>query len=250
MSMMLRKILVGMLVIVMVSPAWSGGKPLGSVTSSSDATVGNAKLTPGSTVFLGDVISVAEHGGVHVALSSGEQAEVLANSSVRLTMVDDKIQMVVDRGQASFHTSGHTSGRASSQTSGGNTMSALVGDATVRPANSAETSAVIQSLSETHAIIAAEKGTLLVTTAYDGKVYTVPEGKAADLSAGPDPQQNGGAVPAGRAAPKISSNKKVVYWTVAIVGAGVIIAAVVLARREANLSSTTLGNEISPHTLN
>jgi hypothetical protein len=236
--MALRKMLVGVLMMVMVSPLWGGGEPLGSVTSSSDATVRDSKLTPGSTVFMGDVISVAAHGGARIALKSGAQAEILGDSSVRLTVADSKIQMVVDRGQASF------------QTAGGNAISAMVADATVRPADKAETSAVIQSLSETHVIIAAEKGTLLVTTASDGKVYTVPEGEAADLTAAPDPQQGGGAVPAGKAAPGLSIRRKAVIWTVVIVGAGVAVTAYLLLRHETKLSTTTLGNEISPDKLN
>jgi len=248
--MALRKILVGVLTMVMVSPVWGGEDPLGSVTSSRDATVRDTKLTPGSTVFIGDVIYVAAHGGARLALTGGAQAEILGDSSVRLAMADNKIQMVVDRGQASFHTYGHTSGH----TAGANGISAIVGDATVRPADKAETSAIIQSLSETHAIVAAEKGTLLVTTAYDGKVYTVPEGEAADLSsepaAAPDPQQGGGAIPAGRAAPALSARKKALIWTVAIVGASVAITSYLLLRKETKLSTTTLQNEISPASLN
>jgi hypothetical protein len=237
--MALRKILVGVLTMAMVSPVWGGGEPLGNITSSNDATIRDSKLTPGSSVFAGDEISVAAHGGVRIALTGGAQAEVLGNSSVRLAMADNKIQMVVNRGQASFHASGP------------NGISAVVADATVRPAGGAETSAIIQSLSETHAIVAAEKGALLVTTANDGKVYTVREGEAADFSAVPDPQQNGGAVPAGKAAPRISvSKKKAVIWVVVIGGAGVAVTAYLLSRRETKLSTTTLGNEISPHALN
>ena len=237
--MVLRKILVGVLTIVMVSPAWGGSEPLGNITSSSDATIRNSKLTPGSSVFTGDVISVAQHGAVRIALTGGAQAEVLGNSSVQLAKTDNKIQMVLNGGQASFHTSGSK------------TMSALVGGATVQPADGSETSAIIQLLGETHALVAAEKGALLVTTANDDKVYTVREGEAADLTAVADPQQNGGAIPAGKAAPRISiSRKKAVIWTVVIVSAGVAVTAYLLARRETKMSTTTLGNEISPHTLN
>src|SRR5882672_5969501 len=102
----LRKMLVGILTTVMISPAWGGAKPLGSVTSSSDATVRDMKLTPGSTIFIGDVISVAPRGGARIALKGGAQAEVLGDSAVRLTMAENKIQMVVDQGSASFRTSG------------------------------------------------------------------------------------------------------------------------------------------------
>jgi len=237
--MALRKILVGVLTLAMVSTAWAAGQPLGSITSSNGATVRDMKLTPGSTLFMGDVISVETHGGARIALASGAQAEVLGGSSVRLAMADRKIQMVVDRGQASFHTSGSPG------------MSALVADATVRPADQSETSAVIQSLSDTHAIVAARKGALLVTTAHDGKVYTIPEGEAADLSAGDAPQQGGAPSPAGKSAPGVNPNKKkVVIWTVVIVGAGVAVTAYLLARRETGLSTTALGNEVSPAKLN
>src|SRR6266853_1055820 len=127
--MALRKILVGVLAMVMVSPAWGGGEPLGNIASSSDATIRDSKLTPGSSVFTGDVISVAQHGGVRIALTGGAQAEVLRNSSVQLAKTDNKIQMILNGGQASFHTSGSK------------TMNALVGGATVQPADSSETSA-------------------------------------------------------------------------------------------------------------
>ena len=236
--MALRKVLVGILAFLMVSPVWGGGEPAGSIISSSNATVRDSALTPGLTVFIGDAISVAARGGTRISLTGGAQAEVLGNSSVRLTKDGDKIQMVVDRGQASFHTSGRTQ------------MSALVADATVRPASGAETSAIIQSLSETHAVIAAEKGVLLVTTAHDGKVYTVGEGQAVDLSAMDDPQQGGGAVPAGKAAPRLTLSKKHVIWIVALVGGGVAVTAYLLSRNETKLSTTTLQNEISPHKLN
>jgi hypothetical protein len=210
---------------------------MGSVTSSINAMVRDTKLTPGSTVFKDDTISVAEHGGARISPKSGAQAEILGSSSVRMTMAGNNIQMVVDRGHASF------------VTSGGSGISAQVAGATVRPAAKVETSAIIQSLSETHAMISAQKGALLVTM-YDGKVYTVPEGEAADLTASPaaapDPQQ-GGAIPAGKAAPPFSLNrKKAVIWTVVIVGAGVGVTAYLLLRHETKLTPTQIGNEISP----
>jgi ferric-dicitrate binding protein FerR (iron transport regulator) len=225
----------------MVSPAWAGGEAVGSVTSSKETTVRDTKLTPGSTVFSGDVISVAEQGVTQIALTGGSQAEVLSNSSVRLTKANDKIQMVVNRGHASFHTAGNT---------GNNGVSALVGNATVCPVNGAETSAVIQSLSETHATVAAEKGALLVTTANDGKVYTVREGEAADLSATPDPQQNGQPSAAGKAAPALAGSKTGVIWTVVIVSAAVAVGSYFLIRKETTPSQMTLGDEISPDKLN
>ena len=102
-----RKGLSALLMFVAVCPAWGAAEPVGSVTSTNAATVRDMKLTAGSTVFNGDVISVSEHGSAQIALSSGAQAEILSKSSVRLTKLADTIQISVDRGQASFHSSGN-----------------------------------------------------------------------------------------------------------------------------------------------
>jgi ferric-dicitrate binding protein FerR (iron transport regulator) len=234
-----RKGLSALLMFVAVSPAWGAAEPVGSVTSTNAATVRDMKLTAGSTVFNGDVISVSEHGSAQIALSSGAQAEILSKSSVRLTKLADTIQISVDRGQASFHSSGNKK------------ISALVADATVRPAGSADTSAIIQSLSGTHAIIAAEKGSLLVTTARDGKTYTVNEGEAADLSAMADPAQGGTPPPAGKSAPGMAGlSGHMVFWTVVIVGAAAAVTAYLVSRSENTPSTQQLQNEISPAKLN
>jgi hypothetical protein len=236
--MVFRKVLTGLLMVMVASPLWGGAEIVGNVTSSNAATVRETKLTPGSTVFSGDAISVGVRGTTRIAFANGAQGEVLGNSVVRLTKADNRIQMVVDRGQASFHTSA------------GKDVEALVADASIRAADGSETSAIIQALTGKHVVIAAQKGALLVTTAVDGKTYTVREGQAADLSVASDPQQNGGAVPAGKAAPNLSTSKKRVIWIVALVGGGTAITAYLLARRETTPSATTLGNEISPSKLN
>jgi ferric-dicitrate binding protein FerR (iron transport regulator) len=238
-----RKVLATLLIAVASSPTWGAAEPLGSITTASAATVRNTNLSEGSTVFSGDIISVATNGVTRIALNGGAQVQILGGSLIRLNKAAEKIQVIVDQGQASFHSSGN------------NGISALVADATVRPANGEETSAFIQSLSETHAVIEAEKGALLITTAHDGKTYTVSEGEAADLSAveaspSADPQQNSGAAPAGKSAPAYSApSKRVVIWTVAILGAAAVGTSVYLIRKEHKPSTTDLGNEISPSKL-
>ena len=229
-----RKGFAGFLMVILASPLWGGSEPLGNITASNGTAVRGTKLTAGSSVFSGDAISVGENGAARIALASGAQAEVLRNSLIRLTKAGEKIQMAVDRGQASIHTSGSK------------VMEGLVGDATVRPADGSDTSAVIQVLTATHAVIAAEKGTLLVATASDGKTYTVREGDAVDLTAAPAGQQNGGPVASGKAAPHLSITNNKVFWVVVGVGGATAITAYLLARKEGRLSPTTLQNEISP----
>jgi hypothetical protein len=234
-----RKGLAALLISVAISPAWGAAEPVGSVTSTSATTVRDMKLTAGSTVFNGDVISVSEHGVTQIALSDGARAEILSNSSVRLTKTAETIQMSVDRGQASFHSSGNKK------------ISALVADATVRPAGSTETSAVLQALSGTHAIVAAEKGSLLVTTALDGKTYTLNEGEAADLSATADPSQGGAPPPAGHSTAGITAlSGKVLIWTVVIIAAAAAVTAYLVSREENTPSTQQLQNEVSPAKLN
>jgi hypothetical protein len=238
-----RKVLAVLLVAVAASPAWGAAEPLGSITTASATTIRDTSLTAGSTVFSGDVISVAAGGATRIALKGGAQVEVLGNSSVRLSGTDGKTQMSVDRGQATFHSSG----------TGG--ISALVADATVRPVDGSESSAVIQSLSQTHSVIAAEKGALLITTAHDGKSFTIAEGQLADLTAvespaAPDDQKKGAPAPGGQSAPAINPpSKTVVLWTVAILTIGVGVAAYVLLHNQAQIPAKTLQNEISPYGL-
>jgi hypothetical protein len=228
-----RKLLAGFVIVIMASPVWGAAEVVGNITSSNAATIRETALTTGSTVFSGDAISVGIHGVTRIAFANGAQAEVLGNSAVRLNRADNKIQMVLDRGQASFHTSG------------GKDIETIVADASVRAADGNETSAIIQSLSESHAVIAAQKGALVVTTAFDGKQYTVREGEAADLSMAPEAQQ-GGAIPAGRAAPRVRASKKRAIVILIAGGAGVALAAYFLTRGEPAQSTTTLQNEISP----
>lgn len=229
-QMTLRKLLAAFLAVVCVPPVWGGAMPLGSVTLSTESTVRDTKLTPGSTVYSGDVISVGGKGATRIALAAGAQAEILSNSSVEITKTGESVLMSLQQGQASFHTTA------------GSPFSAFVGDATMRPLNGQETSAVIQSLSETHAVVAVEKGALLLTMANEGKTYTLTEGQAADLTATDDPQQNGAPAPAGKTGSLggLHYSKKALYWTLGIVGGGVAVTAYLLARREPKTAPTNL----------
>jgi hypothetical protein len=222
-----RKIIAAFLVFLCVPPAWGGTAPLGSVTLSTESAVRDTKLAPGSTIYSGDVISVADNGVTRVVFHGGAQAEILSQSSVQISEEEGSAQLVVQRGQASF------------RTSGGSVLSARVADATVRALNAVQTFAVVQSLSETRAMVSAQKGSLLLTTAQDGKSYTLLEGQAADLVASDDPQQGQTPDPAGKSqVPTI--RKKPVLWTVIIVGAGAGVAAYLLSRREPKTAPTNL----------
>ncbi len=234
--MLFRKVLAGILIIGMASPAFAASDALGNVTLSNVASVRDTKLTPGSTVFSGDAISVGENGSLRIALTGGAQAEILSDSAVRLAKSGDTVQVLVDRGQMSFHTSG------------ANKIEGLLADATVRPADSNEVAAIIQSFGDRHAVVASEKGTLLVTTIHDARTITVHEGEAADLTVAPDDAdgtKNGGPVSAGKTTPGIGpTSRKTVLWVGAVIVATTVITAYLLSRKEK--SQPNIANEISP----
>jgi hypothetical protein len=225
----------------MSSPAFSASAPLGNVTMSNVATVRDTPLTAGSTVFSGDAIAVGDNGNIRIALTDGAQAEILSGSVVRLAKEGDMVQMSVDRGQMSFRTSGN------------NKIEGLLPDATVRPADSKDVIAIIQTFGPKHAIVASEKGTLLITTLHDSRTITVREGEAADLSPAPpaasDPADPQGAPPiaAGKGT-IIAASKATILIVGAVVAGGAAITAYALSKNNSTPSNTN--NEISPAKLN
>lgn len=226
-----HKILAAFVIVAISTPVWSATETLGNVTSSNFSTIRATPLTPGSTVFSGDAISVDQNGQTNISFNNGAKAEVLGNSVIKLSKEDNKVQMAVEHGQASFR-------------SVGNDIEGSITDVTIRAADGAETSAIIRVLSDKHAVISAQKGALLVTTAYNDQTYRIPEGKEADLSAG---QDQGGAIPAGQAAPQMHRRKKFVIWFIIIGGTGAGVTAYLLERRE---TSKPVQNEVSPLRLN
>jgi hypothetical protein len=251
--MLIRRISTTILIAVValpawVAPAWGAGEAIGSVIASRAASVRETKLTTGSSVFSGDAIFVGKRGSVRIALRDGAQVEIIGASEVRLLNSAATIQIAVDSGQVSF------------RTPGGSKIEGLLADATIRPADLNEASAIIESFGDKHSIIAARKGTLLVTTLHDSKTLTVHEGEAADLSAAPATATAGGAnnnpapppkggrpIPAGRSIPRIASSQQVI-WVGAVVAGQATIAGYLLARQ--NPTQTGGGNAISPSKVN
>jgi len=190
-----RQALVFLLVLTLAFPAWAAPTVVGNVASSESATVRGTALTPGSTVFSGDTIDVGPKGIARLALTDGAQVQMAGNSQVRLTKTSDTIQLTIDRGLTAFLTTEKSA------------IEALLGDATIRPANGTAAIGVINVRSPETAVIAAQKGTPLISTAHDSKTVTLREGQGAEVTLAPDNAQptpeekkkrrGGAAVPAG-----------------------------------------------------
>ncbi len=189
---MCRQALTVLLASVLASPAWGDPNVVRNVSTSKTATVRGTSLTPGSTIFSGDTIEVGPQGGARITLRGGAQVQVAENSLVRLTKLTDRIQLIVDRGTALFRTVEQSP------------VEALLGDATIRSANGLPAVGVVSVRNAQSAMIAAQKGTLLVSIAHDSGSVTLREGEGAEVTLVPENdadkdkrKKKGGAVPAG-----------------------------------------------------
>jgi ferric-dicitrate binding protein FerR (iron transport regulator) len=147
-----------------------------------------AKLAAGSTVFSGDAITAGTNGRTQIALPGGGRVDVLSNSTVRVMRNREGVQLMVERGSASFLSKPESP------------VAALLTDARIRPVSGTSALGVISMESPDSALVVASKGALEVTTEHDSNTVLVTEGSAARITLLPDqPEQaQGGATPAGR----------------------------------------------------
>jgi len=227
-----RQLLAVLLALVLAFPAWASPNIVGNVSSSESATVRGTNLTPGSTVLSGDAIDVGARGSAQIMLVGGAQLRMLEDSQVRVTRTAKVIQVSVQRGVASFRTPENSS------------LEALLADATIRSADGLPAVGIISVRSPQSAMIATQKGTLLITTAHDSKSVTLHEGDAAEVTLVPerakDKDKGGGPAPAGSA-----TAAKVAIIAI-IVGGGITAAALLLGRRETQLTTQQKCNSVSP----
>lgn len=246
--MFIRQALALLLVLMLTFPAWASPTVVGNVASSDSATVRGAGLTPGSTVFSGDTIAVGPKGTARIALTGRAQVEMGGNSQVRLTRTSDTVQVTIDRGLAAFLTT---------EKSG---VEAILGDATIRPANAMPAIAVINVRSPQEAIIAAQKGSLWITTAHDSKTVTLKEGEGAEVTLSQDKTQDNSPQtqtpeeekkkkkkPAGIILPAGSTWTAGKVVTIALILGGVATAiGFLLGQSEVKLSQTVKCTAVSP----
>jgi hypothetical protein len=233
--MFIRQVLALFLAFTLAFPAWATPTVIGNVSNSESATVRGTSLTPGSTVFSGDTIEVGPKGVARIALHGGAQVQVGANSQIRLTKTPDTVQVTIDRGLAAF---------LSTDKSG---VEAILGDATIRPADGTAAVAVINLRSPQSAVIAAQKGTLLIRTAHDSKTVTLREGDGAEVTLAPENAQDKhhkkgtGAAPAGSS---WSVGKVVII--AAILGGAATAIGFILGHNEVQLTEQQKCNVVSP----
>jgi hypothetical protein len=234
-SKILRQLTAAFLIAFMASPAWTQAQVAGTIIASQSATTRDAPLLPGSTVFSGESVAVGQSGRAQIALSGGGRIEVLADSTVLLARNSAGVDFTLQRGAVSFM--GAPAGA----------IETIWGDATIRPADPVAVGLI--HLESSDAItLAAIKGKLTISTAHDAKSVDVPEGSAVRIAladAPGAPQDQGGAAPAGRAAPPIAKIAIIAF----LIGAAFLAAFLLIASHEPTETTQQLASEISPFTL-
>jgi hypothetical protein len=210
------------LMALLAGPSWASTPMFGTVQESSAAMVRGTPLVAGTTVFSEDKIEVGPNGHALIAFQGGAQLQLQANSQAQILRADkaERLQVEVQRGVARF--------RSSAQTQ----LEAVLADATIRPANGSVSAGYISFLSPTTAVIGAEKGALMITTAHDGANATIPEGSSMSVRLVSDDTGSGvkPAVQTGR--------RKVVLLGLIIMG-GVVGASIAANEAESSNKSPT-----------
>jgi ferric-dicitrate binding protein FerR (iron transport regulator) len=194
-------------------PTWGANEVVGIAVRSQSATVHQAKLTTGSTVYSGDAITAAPNGRAQISLPGGGRVDVLSNSTVRVERNAQGVELMVERGSASF------------QTRPDSPVSALFTDARVRAATkSGSALGVVGMESPDSVLVVAKIGTLEVMSEHDSRSVLVPEGSAARISLLPEEPAQG---PAG--VPAAGRSRRRLAVILLLVGGGVTAGAILAA---------------------
>jgi hypothetical protein len=226
-------LLAAALIALLASPAWSQGQVAGTVVTSQAATLRNVLVPAGSTIFSGESISVDQTGGADINVAGGGRLQVFRDSSVQLNRIASRVQFAVLRGGVSF------------LAGPGDALETTLGDATIR-AKDPSSVGVLHLENSDSAVLLARKGTLSIKTEHDANSVDVPEGSAVRITlVDPDPEPQGGAQPAGRAAPAVKKLALILFIFAAVfLGAFLWIAA-----HEPSETPQQLATEISPFKL-
>jgi len=225
----LRQSLALTLTLVLVLPTWGANEIVGTTVRSQSATIQQAKLAAGSTVYSGDAITAARDGHAQVSLPGGGRVDVLSNSTVRVERNAEGVELTLERGTTSFQT------RPDSQ------ITALLTDARIRAPKGGSALGIVGMESPDSALVVAKIGTLEIISEHDSKSVLVPEGSAARISLVPEQPEQGqvGVQAAGRSRRRLAI-------ILLLAGGGVTAGAILAATGGGPSSSTPVSPPVSP----
>jgi hypothetical protein len=221
--------LAAILISLMAWPAWTQNQLAGTVINSQTATMSETPLASGSAIFSGESVSVSATGDAQIDLAGGGRVEVLRDSAVRLNRTPAGVQFLVLRGGVSF-AGGPKDG-----------IETTLGDATIRFKDSSSL-AVLHLENPDSAVLAAMKGKLTIKTEHNLESIDVPEGSAVQITLVDPSEPQGGAQPAGRAAPALKKLALIVF----LIGAAFLGIFLWIAAHEPTETPQQLGTEVSP----
>jgi len=208
----LRQSLAFILTLVLAFPTWGANEVVGVAVQTQSASVRQAVLAAGSTVYSGDAVTAAANGRAQVALPGGGRVDVLSNSTVRVERNAEGVQLTVERGSASF------------QSRPDSLVAAVMTDARIRAPKGGSVLGIVGLESPDSALVVAKIGALEVITEHDSKSILIPEGSAARITLVPEQPEQGqiGVQPAGRSRRRLAI---VLLLAGGAVTAGAILAA-------------------------
>jgi len=180
-------------------PSFSAPQVAAVAGPSKTATVRGVGVTQGGNIFSGDIVEVGPGGDSVLMVGRDSSVRITSESAVRFFRCGDASTVQLLRGQLILRTTPQQP------------IAVQIGDAMVRPFDGPEVVGVISFPTPTTGTIAAQKGSLSVTTAHDNMSRLVREGEAtqAKLSA---PQNAAPNPPICGIAAAIPSQPATVAW--------------------------------------
>jgi hypothetical protein len=224
-----QQFLAAVLISLMAWPAWTQNQLVGTVITSQAATMAEVPLATGSTIFSGESVSVSPTGSAQIGLAGGGRVEILRDSAIQLNRSGAGVQFLVLRGGVSF-AGGPKDG-----------IETILGDATIHFKDPSSL-AVLHLESPDSAVLATMKGKLTIKTAHAPESIDVLEGSAVRITLVEPSEPQGGAQPAGRAAPALKKLALIVF----LIGAAFLGIFLWIASHEPSETPQQLGSEVSP----
>jgi hypothetical protein len=232
----LRRLLAVLLSGMIIVPASLAAPQSVAVAGPSQAaTVRGAQLTQGANIFNGDIVEVAQGGDSVLLLGHDASVHLVGDSAVRIFQCGDRSVLQLLRGRVIFRSTPK------------HVVEVQLGDAVTHPDPSREVIGVVALSSPTTANIAAQKGSLTVTTAHQGKSQLVREGEMTEAKL--TSPANGGTLnpPICGAQAAIATQPNTAAWVLVGMGTTAIVIALLLGEHQKTLTCAQKGALVSPY---
>jgi ferric-dicitrate binding protein FerR (iron transport regulator) len=220
--------------MLIAAPAFSAAQVAAVAGPSKTATVRGSGVTQGTNVFNGDIVDVGQDGESVLMLGNNSTARVPSDSSVRIFKCRDRSTVQLLRGQVILRTTPEQK------------VEVQMGDAMIRPFSGPEVIGVVTLPTPTTGSIAAQKGSLSVTTAHDNRSLLVHEGETTTVQLSPAQNATPNPPICGVAA-AVPAHAATTAWVMLGVGATVLGVSLGLSSHQTSLTCAQKGALVSPY---